>query len=316
MLALTHKPFPAVLIGLFALVASAPGCTFGVSAIEIEAEGTLADTSGVTTIRSALGGLDSHIAVSGEEGRSAIDATLRARGLVQPGDEDAARESMGVALTRSGEVVDVGLTREGRFGTLLRLSGAEVLVPLGMNVELDLDESSATIVDVRDATVTADSGSIDLTYASGHVTLQAGSGSISALGVAGEAFLRTGSGSIEVELGGGIDAQAGSGSIHGFIGDGGSASAGSGSIDLTLTDELTRNLSLETGSGSVHLVLPADLHDVDLDLDAGSGSIHVCVGDVEIDTDEEGVRRTIGAGGRIIYVRTGSGSITVTQEGR
>lgn len=302
---------PVLRVLLLTLSLAAVGCTLGVSPVEVSADAEH-DAEGITLVAGDFRGLGTRVDVRGAA-RSTLGARLVARGLVRPGDEEAAQESLAVdfltGTTARGEAgIAVSMRARGRFTELMRLHSAELDVPTGTDIDLRLGDSSASLVDVGTVMADLGSGSIDVTHAA-EVELRAGSGSIVALDV-GEAILSAGSGSIHVELREGIDAETGSGSISGFVGDGGRAQAGSGSVTLRATRALVRDLVLSAGSGSVSLDLLAGATDVELDLDAGSGSIHVEAGGVTRD-GEGPIRVVLGSGGPRIEVRTGSGSISI-----
>ncbi len=142
-----------------------------------------------------------------------------------------------------------------------------------------------------------------------------GDGPISVQDVSGDISARTGDGPIRFErLTGTVSARTGDGSI---VIDGAiaklDAQSGDGPVRLRLTEVLPiDNWSVRTGDGSVTLDLPAS---VNADLDATTGDGRVNVSGLSIDSGEEKHRRSvrgrIGAGGGIISLRSGDGSITI-----
>lgn len=142
-----------------------------------------------------------------------------------------------------------------------------------------------------------------------------GDGPISVQDVSGDISARTGDGPIRFEhLTGTVSARTGDGSI---VIDGAiaklDAQSGDGPVRLRLTEALPiDNWSVRTGDGSVTLDLPAS---VNADLDASTGDGRVNVSGLSFNSGEEKHRRSVrgrlGAGGGIISLRSGDGSITV-----
>lgn len=158
-------------------------------------------------------------------------------------------------------------------------------------------------------------GSIRADGTTGRLQLSTGDGSIHAANVAGELSLNTGDGSISVDAAEGrLELETGDGGVE----VAGKLSAvklhtGDGSIvyraepGTTMTDDW----DISTGDGSVALYLPSAF-DAELDAHTGDGRIRNDL-KVEAATGDENNRRTVrarlGAGGRLLRVRTGDGSI-------
>jgi len=168
----------------------------------------------------------------------------------------------------------------------------------------------------RDGNVTARSGdgSIRIEHVHGRLELRTGDGSIRAVDIAGQLTLATGDGSVTLEdVAGDLDVDTGDGSVS----VAGKPSAmklhtGDGSITVrALTGTTMRDdWSMTTGDGGVAVYLPSDFG-AELDAHTGDGSIRNELQLSNDDTDKE--RRTLrgklGAGGKLLRIRTGDGSI-------
>lgn len=278
------------------------GCTFGVDAVEIRAEDSL-DSAGITLFREDL----SHVAelrVTGEGG-SQIRAALVTRGLVGPGEAEAARESFSVDLYTEGSVAGVRTMSEGRYAELLRPAGLELDVPAALDVAFELGSTSAHVTDVGGLLqIDGDSGSVVL-RGTDDIEVELRSGSIVA--DARVAWLRTDSGSMELEVTERVDAAARSGSIELTLAGGGEVRTDTGSSHIRVL-ALHEDLTVSAGNGSVKIELAAGVGAA-LDLDAGNGSVRV--GLPTGDRDGESFIGTVNGGGPTLHVRTGNGSIAV-----
>ncbi len=146
------------------------------------------------------------------------------------------------------------------------------------------------------------------TPASTRLDLHTGAGSVRVSGLSGDVKVDSGAGSVTIDdVTGQIDAHSGAGSIEvrgasGLV----RLNTGAGSISYQGTPQ--GDCSFESGTGSIELVLPADLS-VKVDLGTGVGSIDVeftVVGQVS----KREVVGVIGGGDQgQIYAHTGTGSI-------
>lgn len=213
----------------------------------------------------------------------------------------------------SGPATVLSVSYAGPFVETVSLDAVSVTLPAGRAFELTLGASSLDAAGIGgDATVTAGSGSI-LLRDGVTVQLTAGSGSID-VHAQHARRLETGSGSIRAVVAQTLEvASAGSGSIHAVARSARELTTGSGSIALQLTERaLPNDLALQVGSGSVDLVLACDTA-VRLELQAGSGSVRVSAEGRVIDGEHAWNGALRGGGERTIRVRTGSGSIRVTE---
>lgn len=177
----------------------------------------------------------------------------------------------------------------------------------------------------RDGNVTARSGdgSIKIEHVHGRLELKTGDGSIRATDIAGQLTLSTGDGSVTLEdVGGDLDVDTGDGSVS-VAGKLGTVKlhTGDGSITFRAAQgtSMKDDWSMTTGDGGVALYLPSDFG-AELDAHTGDGSIRNELGvkaeaeaDSDRDRDRERDRRTLkgklGAGGKLLRIRTGDGSI-------
>lgn len=297
-------------LALALIVAS--GCTLGVDAVELRAEDSL-DGTGITLLREDL----SHVGDLRVTGTNdpMIRATLIAGGLIGPGEEEAALESLLVSLYTEGTVAGVTSSVQGPYAELLDTARLEVDVPAAMGLDLTLGSTSAHVSDVL--------GLVRIASTSGSVVLDGGdaldieleSGSIVA--EARTALLRTNSGSMDLVLTDHVEATAISGSIEARLaGGGGELHASSGSIVITLEAPLTEDLLVSTGDGSVRITMLPGVG-AELDLLPGDGSVAVDAAGERLGGGDS-FAGTIGAGGHTIRVLTGDGSIVVdaADEGR
>lgn len=165
-------------------------------------------------------------------------------------------------------------------------------------------------------------GSITVERVEGRLELRTGDGRIRASDIAGEITLDTGDGSIAVEGARGrlaVDTSDGSVSVRGSLG---AVKLHTGDGSVTYRAEPGSTMSepwdITTGDGTVALFLPPGFG-ADIDAHTGDGSISddLSVAAVEVERADGDSRRerrrtlrgTIGAGGPLLRVRTGDGSI-------
>jgi DUF4097 and DUF4098 domain-containing protein YvlB len=179
-----------------------------------------------------------------------------------------------------------------------------------------------------DLNASSGSGNLDIADISGHVAASTGSGDIGARHIAGDAKLETGSGTIRaIGVNGGSHLSTGSGDIHLEQTAAGDvhAGTGSGSIDIT---GMNGGLTAGTGSGRIHVggtpagnwKLETGSGDVRLKIDGGKGyelDAETSSGDIHVDQpitmqgslNKHHVHGTVGGGGSMIRVSTGSGDM-------
>jgi DUF4097 and DUF4098 domain-containing protein YvlB len=162
-------------------------------------------------------------------------------------------------------------------------------------------------------------GSIRVAHLRGRIELRTGDGAIDATDLAGEMTLHTGDGSVKLDgAEGQLDLETGDGGID-VSGKLGAVKlhTGDGSIvfhvdpGTTMTDDW----SVTTGDGAVTMYVPSDFA-AEVDAHTGDGSIH---NDLKLATDggseisRRSIRARLGAGGRLLRIRTGDGSIRLRE---
>lgn len=163
-------------------------------------------------------------------------------------------------------------------------------------------------------------GAITIENVNGRLELKTGDGRIKASDVAGDMSFDTSDGSIVVDGARGrlsVDTGDGSVSVRGSLGAL-KLHTGDGSVTYRADagSAMTDPWEITTGDGTVSLFLPADFG-AEIDAHTGDGRI---VDDMSIERPEKSesrARRTlrgpIGAGGKLLRVRTGDGSIRFKQ---
>ena len=164
-------------------------------------------------------------------------------------------------------------------------------------------------------------GSIRIEHVHGRLELKTGDGSIRATDIAGQLTMATGDGSVTLQdVAGDLDVDTGDGSVS-VAGKLTTVKlhTGDGSITFRAAagTSMKDDWSMTTGDGGVAVYLPSDFG-AELDAHTGDGSIRNELGlkaeaERENDRDRDRDRRTLkgklGAGGKILRIRTGDGSI-------
>jgi hypothetical protein len=202
---------------------------------------------------------------------------------------------------------------------------AHEVVVFGIGVGHRSPTAKLIVTMPRDGNVTARSGdgSIRIEHVHGRLELKTGDGSIRATDIAGQLTLSTGDGSVTLEdVGGDLDVDTGDGSVS-VAGKLGTVKlhTGDGSITFRAAPgtSMKEDWSMTTGDGGIALYLPSDFG-AELDAHTGDGSIRNELGvkaeaeaDSDRDRDRDRDRRTLkgklGAGGKLLRIRTGDGSI-------
>jgi len=196
----------------------------------------------------------------------------------------------------------------------------EVKRPRKETVLIGLGRFSATakliVTMPRDGNVNARSGdgSIRIEQVRGVIDLHTGDGSVRASDISGQVTIGTGDGSVTVDnVEGDLDVNTGDGSV--------SVAGKLGAVKLHTSDgsitfraesgtEMKADWSIDTGDGGVALYLPSDFA-AELDARTGDGTIRsefkLDAGNGE--SGRRSLRGALGAGGKILRIRTGDGSI-------
>jgi DUF4097 and DUF4098 domain-containing protein YvlB len=174
---------------------------------------------------------------------------------------------------------------------------------------------------------TTQDGSITVEDVTGKLTLRTGDGSVRGSRLAGEIFVRSGDGSIRFErVEGALDLETDDGGIT-LEGKPSALRAhtsdGTIRFDIEPDTAMAADWDLQTSDGSVILTLPPSFNAV-LDAETRDGAVrlnHPAVsnaareGEGEDGRERERRRRsvqtTLGAGGKVLRVRTGDGSIRI-----
>jgi hypothetical protein len=162
-------------------------------------------------------------------------------------------------------------------------------------------------------------GSISVERIAGRVELNTGDGSLKVVDLSGSVRAHTGDGSVtfeDIQGAADIDSGDGSGSVSGRLSSV-RLRTGDGTLDLRAEEgsAMTDDWELRTGDGSIRLELPEGFA-ASLDASTGDGRVHLQgFGDAAAGEPNEEVRgslkRALGAGGKLLRVRSGSGSISV-----
>jgi DUF4097 and DUF4098 domain-containing protein YvlB len=162
-------------------------------------------------------------------------------------------------------------------------------------------------------------GSIDLGRIDGRVELNTGDGSIKVVELNGSIRAHTGDGALtfeDIEGSADLDTGDGSGSVNGRLS---ALRLRTGDGALTVRAEegsaMADDWELRTGDGSVRLEVPEGFA-ANLDASTGDGHVHVegfgqAPGAPAAEAGRGSIRRPLGAGGRLLRLRSGSGSISI-----
>jgi hypothetical protein len=291
-------PIPAaVLVGALSC-----GCTVTVdSHSEIFREEKRFPVSGVADVRVAT--FDGAIQIqSWDKPEVLIEIEKR-------GPSKDAVEGVEVVATQTGRIIDLEVKRprsESFSGIGIHRTAyarLTVWVPQATNIRARSGDGAITIekVDGRMELKTSD-GRIRATDVTGDMTFETSDGSISVDGARGRLSVDTGDGSVSVRgLLGAVKLHTGDGSVT-YHAEPGSA--------------MTDPWEITTGDGTVALFLPADFG-ADIDAHTGDGSITNELAIEGPEREEAKDRRTrtrtlkarLGAGGQLLRVRSGDGSI-------
>jgi DUF4097 and DUF4098 domain-containing protein YvlB len=155
-------------------------------------------------------------------------------------------------------------------------------------------------------------GDITIERAGSDVTASTGNGNIHIGETTGRVNVSTGNGDIQVDgATGSVSASTGIGRVSVLTSRGSvSANTGTGDIDVRVSrGPIDGDMRFVSGSGSIHVALPSDFNGR-IDATSGTGTLRT---DFEISVvgrlNAQHVRGTIGRGGPLIRMSTGSGTI-------
>ena len=267
--------------------------------------------------------VDSHSEIVRTEKRFTIDGTGDVRVATFDGSIEIQswdKPEVVIEIEKRGPsksaVEDLEITSQQK-GNLIELEVKRPRNESFSGLGLHRTASARLIVNVpRETDVRARSGdgSIRIERVTGRLDLRTGDGSIRASDVSGELTLDTGDGSITVEgVEGRLSVDTGDGSVN-VAGRLGSLKLHTGDGSVVYRGEpgsaMTEPWEITTGDGGVTLYLPADFG-AELDAHTGDGTIR---NDLNVDNaggekERRTLRGRLGAGGKLLRVRTGDGAI-------
>lgn len=221
------------------------------------------------------------------------------------GTEADARD-IEVETSEAGGNVVIEAKHRGRRGFMRHVGVSPgvrmtVTVPRTLNVDARTGDGS---IDARELAgrveLRTGDGSVRLQQIDGVITVSTGDGSVAARDLDGVVEVSTGDGSVEMSgRFAGLRARTGDGSIG---------------IDALAGSTMQREWTVTSGDGGVTLRLPPDFN-AELDARTGDGTISTAGIDVTRPAGEgrrrHVVRGRVGAGGEVLTLRTGDGSIRV-----
>ena len=248
---------------------------------------------------------------------STFDGSIEVRGWDRPevlveiekrGHNQAAVDTIQVKATQSGNTITVDVPKPAvashfNFG---QSPSASLVVSVPMQAILKLDSGD---------------GSVTIRRVNGKINIRTGDGSVRITDAKGDLVVRTGDGSIQAgDIDGHVDVETrdGSISVEGVL-RAVRADSGDGSIKLTARkgSAMDDDWAATTGDGSIDVRVP-DGFNANVDARSSDGSVKV---DKIAGQDQEQTRREnrdhssavgkIGDGGKLLKLRSGSGSITL-----
>ncbi len=290
-----------IALGLGALLAG-PGCIDLIGAAEggkyVERETRHFTTSATPDLN--LETFDGSIEVRAWD-KPEIEVTIERRAVSKE-----AADSIEVQAGQSGNEVTVAarVPKAHGFGLHFNARTAKliVLAPLTSNL-----------------TARSGDGSITVERISGRVDLRSGDGSIRGHDLGGAVKARTGDGSIKLDgVRGSLDADTGDGNVavNGVL-TAVRARTGDGSVTIHANAGSTPSTDwdIATGDGAITLRLPGSFN-AELDAHTNDGGIHmrdITLTSVSGELRRNSVRGQLGSGGRLVRLRTGDGSITLSR---
>jgi hypothetical protein len=221
--------------------------------------------------------------------------------------DKAQADAIQVKAEQSGNTVTVDVKKPAAMQTLFGLK----VTPSAKII--------ATVPRQCNLVVRTGDGAIDVQRVEGRIELNSGDGSIKVVDASGAIRAHTGDGALTFEdIRGTVDLDSGdgSGSVSGRLA-GLRLRTGDGSLTVRAEEgsAMADDWELRTGDGSVRLELP-DGFAANLDAGTGDGRVHLeGFGDEAAGgSGGEGrnsMKRPLGAGGKLLRVRSGSGSISV-----
>jgi DUF4097 and DUF4098 domain-containing protein YvlB len=246
-----------------------------------------------------------------------FDGSIEVRGWDKPevlvevekrGNDQAAVDMIQVKATQTGNTITVEIPKVVSSSRVVfgRSPSASLVVSVPMQSILKLDSGDGSVVIRRvNGTInvrTAD-GSVHVTEAKGDLLVRTGDGSIEAAEIDGHVDVETTDGSITIDgTLRSVHAGSGDGSIALTARKGSAmdadwdAATGDGSIDVRVPDGFGAQVDAASSDGRVQIEKLAGLNDRREDGES---------------RDRSSARGSIGGGGKVLKLRTGSGSISL-----
>lgn len=220
------------------------------------------------------------LVVRSENGSISVEASVS--GVIQVATAIKNPTRMEYQAMQRGNTVEVTADVKGGLNLFRRGGGAEIVVVVPENIDLDLQTSNGRI-EVEGVKVTS------------LASLQTSNGRVTLIAVAGDVKVKTSNGKID---------------IQGFIGQL-DARTSNGSIDFTGTLRSDSENELRTSNGSIEVTL-VDTPGVELDAATSNGNVRSELPiTISGGTRDDRLAGTIGAGGSRLGIHTSNGSITI-----
>jgi DUF4097 and DUF4098 domain-containing protein YvlB len=223
------------------------------------------------------------------------------------GSDKAMAEAIKVSVEQSGNTITVAVKRpEGVHAVFgFRVSPSARIV--------------ASVPQRCNLVVRSDDGSIRIERVDGRIALNSRDGSLRGIDLSGTVVARTGDGSMRFDnVSGALDLESGDGGarVSGRL-QSVKLKTGDGSVEVRAVDgsAMTDDWEIRTGDGGLRLELPESFN-ANLDASTSDGGVRIVgFGEPRInrrDRDDRGdLKRQLGAGGKVLRLRSNSGTILV-----
>jgi hypothetical protein len=292
----------ALFVSLAALALLAPGCV-----VSVDREGYIQHVEK----RFTVGAAPADLRLDTFDGAVEVRSWDRPEVLIQideRGQDKDALDKIEVVAQQKGNTIDVEVRHPGRT----------TFVGIGFFVSTSA-KLIASVPRNTNVNIRSGDGPVMVARVTGKLDIQTQDGSIRASEIGGELVAETRDGSIQIEdVTGRVEARTGDGSIR-LSGTPGAVRvrSGDGSIVLRIRSgaAMTSDWTVDTGDGSVSVELPEGFAAL-IEADPGSGGR--VRSDLKLDNVVGGTREgramtgVLGQGGRKLTIRTGDGTIRLT----